>query len=176
MHIGPLFHSPAVAADVSPRVAGPVQGSPSSSNSPAVKLELSSAARRPSFPPSPDLKELAAKLEPKDRAQRLAAALDGPGVPVAVKLSNLKLMLADPLVSFSEPPAPDEPPESFEREIVRPEGALGAADETNLGSVELSGDDVPKATATPQGTGAEPAGAAVMNEPVTLEPVVTQAS
>lgn len=176
MHIGPLSHSPAVTADVRSRVASPVQDEAASPNSPAVKLELSPAARRPSFPPSPDLKELAAKLEPKDRAQQLAAALDGPGVPVAVKLSTLRLMLADPLVSFSEPPAADEPPESFEREIVRPDAAVGAAEEGQVGSVDLGGGDAAKATPMPQESGAEPTSAAVVNGPVVSEPALTQAS
>lgn len=169
MHIGRLFHSPAVPADVRQLAESPVQESPSSQNSPAVKLELSSAGRRPSFPPSPDLKELAAKLEPKDRAQQLAAALDGPGVPVAVKLSTLRLMLADPLVSLPEASAPDEPPESLEREISRPEGAETAAGEAP--SVQAGGAEAPQASPANEPVVLDPGAP----EAVSVEPVAVQA-
>jgi len=42
------------------------------------------------------LSELAAQLEPPERARQLALALDGPGLPIAFKLATLRMMLEGP--------------------------------------------------------------------------------
>lgn len=105
-----LSHPSALVGEASSRAGGPAQPAGREEQSPAVKLELSPLARRSSFPPASDLKELAAGLEPKHRALQLAAALDGPGVPVALKLSTLKMMLAGATAPL--PYAPEEGPTS----------------------------------------------------------------
>lgn len=147
MHIpSSLAHPPAFLGEAHARADGPAR-TYGEARSPAVKLELSPLARRSSFPPSPDLKELAAGLEPRERAQQLAAALEGPGVPVAMKLATLKMMLAGEMVEVDPPSS--EGPESGVSSSHDGRGAyrffdLAQADETQAQTLEAQGDPRPK--------------------------------
>jgi hypothetical protein len=76
-----------------------------------VESSTPEVAGRGEFPRSPDLSELAAKMEPPERAKQLALALEGPGVPLPIKLATLKMMLEGPGLS---PPASPVERDSFE--------------------------------------------------------------
>lgn len=126
----------------------PARPAATEERSPAVKLELSPHARRPSFPPSPELKDLAASLEPRDRAQQLAATLDGPGIPVALKLSTLKLMLA----GEAPPAASVREPQSAESTVdLNLEERANAGSSAPLGATDAGQDPRPIVTDAPSG-------------------------
>jgi hypothetical protein len=112
---------------VSPRVPTHLQPVPSSVAARAggnVAPELAGKATQegaPVFPRAPDLTELAARMEPPERARQLALALDGPGVPIQLKLATLRMMLEGPVLPMRAAPAA----ESLEMETKSEVGPVG---------------------------------------------------
>jgi hypothetical protein len=94
------YQLPSTGQRNAPQVDGPASKKESSEEVAALEVT--------SFPRSPDLTELAARLEPPERARQLALALDGPGMPVPLKLATLRMMLEgpSPLVQ-AETPRPE---------------------------------------------------------------------